>query len=109
MEVRQLTDPGDVLGEKVHRQRPLQRQIVQVVIEQHRHLPALGRAHQHFVAAAGTVHHHERVGSGAVDDAVIDELAVLVEHRGVHRLAGVEFGDVAGGGPLQQALGVGPT
>ncbi|MCY1441982.1 hypothetical protein D9M71_583230 [compost metagenome] len=59
------------------------------------------------MAAAGAMHHHERVGSGAVDDAVIDELAVLVEHRGVHRFAGVELGDVAGGGPLQQAFGVG--
>ncbi|MNI38231.1 hypothetical protein D3C73_923640 [compost metagenome] len=59
------------------------------------------------MAAAGAMHHHERVGSGAVDDAVIDELAILVEHRGVHRFAGVELGDVTGGGPLQQAFGVG--
>ena len=91
MEVRQLANTRHLLGEEVHGQRPLQREVVQVVVEQHRHLPALGRAQQHLVAVAGAVHHHEGVGAGAVDHAVVDELAGLVEHRGVDALARIDL------------------
>ncbi|MNE19824.1 hypothetical protein D3C80_1129210 [compost metagenome] len=106
VEVRQLADARHVLGEKIHRQRSLQRQVVQVVVEQHRHLAAQGRAHQHLVARAGAVHHHEGVGAGAVDHAVVDELAGLAEDGRVDRLARIQLGNVAAGGIFEQRFGV---
>ncbi|MNZ36740.1 hypothetical protein D3C78_541690 [compost metagenome] len=106
VEVRQLADARHVLGEKIHRQRSLQRQVVHVVVEQHRHLAALGRTHQHLVAGAGAVHHHEGVGAGAVDHAVVDELAGLAEDGRVHRLARIQLGNVAAGGVFEQRFGV---
>jgi hypothetical protein len=50
------------------------------------------------------VHDHERIGTRAIDDAVVDELAFLVQDSGVDRLARIELADVARGGPVQQAL-----
>lgn len=81
---------------------------MQVVVEEHRHLLAQGGAGQLLVPGAGAVYHHEGGGPHAIDDTVVDELARLVEHGGVDRLARVKLADVAGGCPFEETFGVGP-
>ena len=57
------------------------------------------------MAGAGTVHHHPGVRAGAIDDAVVGELAALVQHAGIDRLAGIDLADVAGGGVVDAGDG----
>jgi hypothetical protein len=107
VEIGQIAHARHVFGQEVHRHRPLKGQIVQVVVEQHHHVATHRAAGQDLVPGARAMHHHETVGAVAVDHAVVDELAGLVEHAGVHRLARVELADVAGGGEVDQRLGMG--
>ncbi len=94
--------------QEIYRDRALQRQVVQVVIEQHGHIaPDAGRREQ-FVCAARSMHHHPGVRPGAIEDAVVDELALIVEKSGVGGTTGGDLLHIAGGGVIEHRRGVGP-
>ncbi len=90
VEVAELPNARDVAGEEVDRERALEREVVEVVVEQDGNLAAGCLGGQDLVAGAGAMDDEPRVGSGAVDDAVVDELARLAQHRRVHALARVQ-------------------
>ena len=106
VEVRQLADARHMLAQVFHRQRALQRQVVQVVVKQHRHVAPQRAACEDFMALARAVDHHESVGAVAVNHAIVNELARFVEHAGVDRFAGVQLAHVARGGLVDDHLGV---
>src|SRR4029077_6745507 len=60
-----------------------------------------------LVPCTAAVHHHPGVGTGAVEDAVLDEVTCLVQHAGVGALAGVDLGDIARGRLVKDGGGVG--
>ena len=95
-----------MLGEVVDGQRPLQREIVQIVVEQHGHIAAERLLDDFLVAGAGAVHQHPGIGAGAIDDAVVGEMAALVQHAGIDRAAGIDLRHVAGGDVFQHGDGV---
>ena len=104
-EIAKLAHAGDVLFQIIHRQRALQRQVVQLVIKADRHIAACGGHGQLFVPLARPMHHGEAVGAKAVDHAVIHELARIVEHAGVNRLARHQLFHVARGGAFDHMAG----
>lgn len=106
-EIAQVADTRHVPGEEIGRQRPLQRQIVQVVVEQQRDIATHRCGRQRLVCRAGAVDDHPAVRRHPVEDAVIDELAVIVQQRGIGGTAGRDLRDVAGGRIVQQRGGVG--
>ena len=71
----------------VHRQRPLQRQVVQLVVKPHRHIAARRGHGQLLMPLPRAMHDGERVGPKAVDHAIVDELARVVQHAGIDRTA----------------------
>ena len=94
-EIGQGPHTRNVFFQIVHRQRPLQRQVVQLVVKAHRHI-APRRGHgQLLVPLTRAMNHRERIRPKAVDHAIIDELAGVVQHAGVNRAARHQLFDVA--------------
>ena len=106
VEILEVADARHVLGEEIDRQRALQRQIVEVVVEQDGDVAAHGLLDHFLMRRARTVHQHPGIGAGAVDDAVVGEHAALVEHAGIDRLARIDLGHVAGGDVVEHRDGV---
>ncbi|MNI31589.1 hypothetical protein D3C73_854760 [compost metagenome] len=60
-----------------------------------------------FVGGAGVDHHAPFVGGEEIDDQVVDDAALRVQHAGIQRLAGHgQLGDVVGDQALQEGEGV---
>ena len=108
VEVLEVADARHVLGEEVHCERALQREIVEIVIEQHGDVAAHGGLDDLLMRRARAVHQHEGVGAGAIDDAVIGEHAAVIQHAGIDRLARIDLVDVAGGDVVEHRDRVGP-
>ena len=108
VKILEVANAGHVLGEKIDRDRALQRQIVQVVVDDHRRIAADDVLRQGFMSRAAAVHHHPGVRAGAVQDAVLDEMAGVVQHAGIGGFAGIDLGDVAGGRVIQDGGGMRP-
>ena len=108
MEIGQVANAGHVLGEIVDGRRPLQRQVVQIVVETQRDVAAHRGALQLLMAGSRAVHDHPGVRAGAVEDAVVGEFALLVQHAGIGRFAGIDLLDVARRRKVDQVRGVRP-
>ncbi|MPL84470.1 hypothetical protein SDC9_30435 [bioreactor metagenome] len=99
-EVIQAADARHVFLEEIDGERALQRQVMQIVVEADRDVAA-GRGHRQLLEAlARAMHHHEGIRRGAVDHAVVDELARIVEHAGIDGAARHQLLDVARGGAV---------
>jgi hypothetical protein len=61
------------------------------------------------MSGAAAVHHHPGIRAHAVQDAIFDEMAGLVQHAGIGRFAGIDLGDVARGRVIQHGEACGPT
>lgn len=58
MEIFEVADAGDIFGEIIDRDRPLQRQVMQVVVEEHCAIAAGGLLDEFLVAGARAMHQH---------------------------------------------------
>ena len=94
-----------MLFQIVHRQRPLQRQVVQIVVKAEADIAPGGGHRQLLMPLAGAMHHGIAVRPHPVDDAVVDELAGVVQHAGIDRLAGRDLFRVTGGGAVDHMAG----
>ncbi len=61
MKVAQFANTWHALGEEVDGARPLQRQVVQVVVEQYRDVAPDRAARQPFVPCSTAMHDHEHI------------------------------------------------
>ena len=106
VEIFQIPNAGHVILQKVDRQGALQRKIEQVIVEQHRHIAAGGGGADRLVRGTAAMHHEPAVRAGAVQYAVIDELAGLVQETGVGGAAWRDFRNIAGGQVIQNRRSV---
>ena len=75
MEIGEVANAGHMLCQIVDGHRPLQRKVVQIVVEAQRDVAAHGGALQLLMAGARTMHDHPGIRAGAVEDAVVGEIA----------------------------------
>ncbi len=108
MKIFEVANAGNVFGEKIDRHRALQRQIVQIIVDDHCGIAANHVLCQRLMARAAAVHHHPRVRSHAIQDAILDEMPGLVQHAGIGGLSRINLGDVAGGRIVQHGAGMRP-
>ena len=106
VEIFEVADARHVLCQIINGDGALQRQVMQVVVKQHGAIAACGLADDFLMAGAGAMYQHPAVRAGAVDDAVIGEMATVIQHAGIDRLAGIELGNIAGGDVVEHGDGM---
>ena len=106
VEIFEIADAGHVFGEIIDRERPLQRQVVQVVVEQHGAIAARRLLDDLLMAGARAMHQHPGIRAGAIDDAIVGEMAAIVQHAGIDRAAGIDLRHVAGGDIVEHGDGM---
>jgi hypothetical protein len=108
MEVLQVANPRDMLGEKIDGHRSLQRQVMQIIVDDHGRVASDHVLRQGLMAGAAAVHHHPGIGSHAIEDAVFDEMAGLVQHAGIGRFPRIDLGHIARRRIVQHGGGMRP-
>ncbi len=108
MKIFEIANTGNMFREEIDRHRALQRQIVQIIVDDHCGIAADHVFGQGFMARAAAVHHHPRVRPHAIQDAVFDEMSRLVQHAAVGGFSRINLGDVAGGRIIQYGGGMRP-
>ena len=101
VKIFEVANSGHMLRQEIDRNGSLQRQIVKVVIDDERRIASDHIARQGFVPRTAAVHHHPGIGPGAVQNAILDEVPGFVQHTGVGGFAGIDLGDVARRGIVQ--------
>ncbi len=79
---------------------------MQVVIEEHGDIFPLSLCLELLVSCPGAVYDHPRVSGNAVDDAVINKFAGVIEHTSVSRFSWSDFLDISGCGFIDEVSGV---
>jgi butyrate kinase len=78
---------------------------MQVVVKADRHIAPGGRHRQLLMPLTRAVNHGEGVRPNPVDHAVVDELARVVQHAGIERLAGHQLFHVPRRGAFDHMAG----
>ena len=81
---------------------------MQVFIDDERGIAADDVGGQGFMTGAAAVYDHPRVGCGAIQNAIFDEVSGLVQHAGIGGFARIDLGHVAGGRVVQHRGGMRP-
>jgi len=108
MEIPEIPDAGHVFRQVFDRQRPLQGQVMEIVVELHGTVAAGGLLRHFLLARAGAMHEHPCVGSCPIDDAVFREEPTIVQHARVDGFARIDLRHVARGDVVQHGNGVRP-
>ena len=104
-EIAQRPYTRNVFLQILHRQRALQRQVVQIVVKAHRHIAPRGGHGQLLMRAARAMHHGKTVRAKAVDHTIVDEFARVIQHRRIDRAARHQLFHVAGGRAFEDVTG----
>ena len=96
-EIIEVTNAGHMTRKEIDRDRSLQRKIVQIVVEDQRRISTDHRGRQHVMRRAAAVDDHPTVGTGAIQDAIVDEMAVRVQERRIGAFARRELRHIARG------------
>ena len=105
-EILEIADARHMFGQEIDRHRPLQRQIVQIIVEQQRNIAPSARRDQAFMPGPRSMHHHPAIGAHAIENAIVDEVPIVIEHRRIGRLARRDLADIACGDHVEHAIGM---